>query len=85
VLFVAVPQTGISYYIFFFILPYFLTFYFFVNTELDLNFGDFHLLNVIANMLLKSSAFIRSLNIYLYQININLKIDISYSLPIYKL
>jgi len=49
---------------------------------LDLNFGDFHLLDVIANMLLKSSTFIRSLNMYLYYSNINLKIDIPYSLPL---
>jgi len=48
---------------------------------LDLNFGDFHLLDV-ANMLLKSSAFIRSLNMHLYQSNINLKIDIPCSLPL---
>jgi len=47
---------------------------------LDLNFGDFHLLNVIANMLLKSSTFIRSLN-ELYQSNINLKIPYSLLLP----
>jgi len=50
---------------------------------MDLNFGDFHLLDVIANILLKSSAFIRNLNMHLYQSNINLKIDISYSLPLY--
>jgi len=43
---------------------------------LDLNFGDFHLLGVIGNVLLKSSAFIRSLN--MYQSDINLKIDIPY-------
>jgi len=49
---------------------------------LDLNFGDFHLLDVTANMLLKSSAFIRSLNMHLYRSNINLKIDIPYSLPL---
>jgi len=40
---------------------------------LDLNFGDFHLL--LANMLLKSFVFIKSLNMHLYQSNINLKID----------
>jgi len=49
---------------------------------MDLNFGDFYLLDVIANILLKSSTFIRSLNIYLYRNNINLKIDIPYSLPL---
>jgi len=49
---------------------------------LDLNFRDFHLLDVIANMLLKSSTFIRSLNMHLYWSNINLKIDILYSLPL---
>jgi len=47
---------------------------------LDLNFGDFHLLDVIANMLFKSSAFIRNLNMHLYQNNINLNNDIPYSL-----
>jgi len=36
-------------------------------------------LDVIANMLLKSSAFIRSLNMHLYQSNINLKIDIPFA------
>jgi len=50
-----------------------------LNLELKLNF---HLLDVIANMLLKSSAFIRSLNVLLYQNNINLKIDIPYLLPL---
>jgi len=49
---------------------------------LDLNFGDFHLLDVVGNMLLKSSTFIRSLKMHLYQSNINLKIDIPYSLPL---
>jgi len=49
---------------------------------LDLNFGNFHLLDVIANILLKSSTFIRSLNMHLYQNNINLKIDIPYSLSL---
>jgi len=44
---------------------------------LDLNFGDFNLLDVTANM---SSAFIRNLNIHLYQSNIKLKNDIPYSL-----
>jgi len=48
---------------------------------LDLNFGDF-LLDVVANTLLKSSALIKSLNMHLYQNNINLKIDIPYSLPL---
>jgi len=33
-------------------------------------------------MLLKSSAFIRSLNMHLYQSNINLKNDVPYSLPL---
>jgi len=42
----------------------------------------FHLLDVIANMLFKSSTFIRSLNMHLYRNNINLKIDIPYSLPL---
>jgi len=50
--------------------------------KLGLNFEDFHLLDVIANMLLKNSAFIRSLNMHLYQSNINLKIDIPYSLSL---
>jgi len=50
--------------------------------KLDLNFGDFRLLDVIANILLKSSTFIRSLNMYLCRSNINLKIDIPYSLPL---
>jgi len=49
---------------------------------LDLNFGDFQLLDVIANMLLKSSTFVRSLQMHLYRSNINLKIDIPYSLPL---
>jgi len=49
---------------------------------LDLNFGDFHLLDVIANMLRESSTFIRSLHMHLYRSNINLKIDILYSLPL---
>jgi len=39
-------------------------------------------LDVIVNMLLKSSMFIRSLNMHLYRSNINLKIDIPYSLPL---
>jgi len=43
---------------------------------LDLNFGAFHLLNIITNTL-KSSAFIR---MHLYQNNIDLKIDIPCSL-----
>jgi len=51
--------------------------------KLDLNFEDFHLLDVITNMLLKSSAFIGSLNMHLYQSNINLKINIPYSLPLF--
>jgi len=50
--------------------------------KLDLNFGDFHLLDVIANILLKISTFIRNLNMHLYRSNINLKIDIPYSLPL---
>jgi len=37
-------------------------------------------LDVIANILLKNSTFIRSLNMHLYRSNINLKIDIPYSL-----
>jgi len=49
---------------------------------LDLNFGDFQLLDVTANMLLKSSTFIRCLQMDLYRSNINLKIDIPYSLPL---
>jgi len=49
---------------------------------LDLNFGDFQLLDVIANMLLKSSTFIKSLHMHLCRSNINLKIDIPYSLPL---
>jgi len=49
---------------------------------MDLNFGDFHLLGVIVNILLKSSTFIRSLNMHLYRSNINSKIDIPYSLPL---
>jgi len=39
-------------------------------------------LDVIANMLLKSSTFIRSLQMHLYRSNINLKIDMPYSLPL---
>jgi len=67
-------------YPFFFTLSHFLTFL--QILKLDLNFEDFYLLDVIANMLLKSSAFIRSLNMHLYQSNINLKIDIPYLLPL---
>jgi len=48
---------------------------------LDLNFGDFYLLDVIVNMLFKSFAF-RSLNMHLYRSNNNLKIDVPYSLPL---
>jgi len=73
---------GISYYSFFYSLN-FLTFYFFVNTE-EVNFGlKFRRLSFIGcyiYMLLKSSAFIRNLNILynnLYQSNINLKIEYS--------
>jgi len=40
---------------------------------LDLNFGDFYLLDVIVNMLFKSFAF-RSLNMHLYRSNNNLKL-----------
>jgi len=72
--------TSIPYYI-----PLFLRLsfsHFFVNIEIGLNFGDFHLLDVIANILLKSSTFIRSFNMHLYRSNINLKIDIPYSLPL---
>jgi len=50
--------------------------------KLDLNFGDFHLLDIIANILLKSSTFIRNLNMHLYRNNINLKIDIPHSLSL---
>jgi len=45
--------------------------------KLDLKLETFI---IIANMLLKSSAFIRNLNMHLYQNNINLKIDILCSL-----
>jgi len=59
----------IPYYISFFYLSHFFTLLYLL--KLDLNFEDFHLLNVIANILLKISAFIRSLNMHLYQSNIN--------------
>jgi len=83
VLFIIVTQIWSVFHIIsrFIISSLFSHFLYFVNIlELDLNFGDFHLLDVITNMLLKSFAFIISLNIHLYQSNINLKIDISYSL-----
>jgi len=69
---------SIPYYIPFFYYLHFLTFYFYVNTEVGLKFR--RLSFIIANMLLKSSTFIRSLHMHLYQSNINLKIDIPYSL-----
>jgi len=52
--------------------------------KLDLNFEDFHLFVIAQHVAQEFLAFIRSLNMHLYQSNINLKIDIPYSLyPIY--
>jgi len=76
-LFLKFDGCSILYPFFYFLFSYFLLFY-----KLDLNFGDFHLLDVIVNTLLKNSAFIRSLNMHLYQSNINLNIDIPYSQPL---
>jgi len=83
IIYCSLNLTSIPYYIPFFYPLHFLTFYFFVNTEVGLKFWrKIHLLDVIANMLLKSSTKFRSLNMHLYQSNFNLKIDICCLYPI---
>jgi len=49
----------------------------------NLNFEDFHLFVIAQHVAQEFLAFIRNLNMHLYQNNINLKTDIPYSLPLY--